>query len=86
MIRELHFQSKKEHTQNIDIPPNAAITITNNCGECDFCVKTTGQKFACEHPRIMSKRPYTSGENNRSVISSLIPPWCPLYVKEYNPK
>jgi len=64
----------------VEIPDNAAITITTCCGDCDWCVRASmGRKPACGHPRIQAARPYAEkGEKGRSVEYETRPSWCPL--------
>jgi len=69
----------------IEIPEGAAITITTDCGHCDFiCRASAGTKPCCDHPRIKHKRPYADDFENkgRRVQYDSRPEWCPLYTKE----
>lgn len=64
------------------IPENAVITITVNCGSCDFREDAgAGTKPVCSHPRIKCARPYATGENGRAVDRNSMPVWCPLKIQ-----
>ena len=62
-------------------PLTVAITITENCGSCDWCVKgAMGRKLSCGHPRIQAARPYVDNVDgiSRAVVAENRPDWCPL--------
>ena len=63
----------------IPIPEGAAITITENCGCCDWCKKGKS-KSICWNPRILAARPYADiiQGDNRIVVLTTRPVWCPL--------
>jgi hypothetical protein len=68
-----------EGTIGINVPEGAAITITENCGSCDWCIKTRKGKLVCHHNTSMVKRPYADDEKNgRLVVAETRPTWCPL--------
>jgi hypothetical protein len=67
---------------DIRIPETAKITITRNCGECDWKGMTPGHKHFCNNPRSFANRPYITNRNNpernRDVNPETMPVWCPL--------
>lgn len=68
-------------SERIMLPEGAAITITNNCGECLLVEKTAGNKYTCKHPKAMQQRPYADTpdhKNERRVNYDSRPGWCPL--------
>lgn len=65
----------------IEIPDNAAITITTKCGECLLVERSCGNTLSCKHPKAMQLRPYTDTpdhKNERKVTADKRPNWCPL--------
>ena len=54
---------------------DAAITITENCENCDWC-----SKLSCGHPRIQAAIPYVDDVNGKSRKVQPLdrPDWCPL--------
>jgi len=64
-----------------EVPKDAVITITNNCGECDWKYRTAGGKYYCNNPGILCKIPYCKNNfngENRTLDLETRPHWYPL--------
>jgi hypothetical protein len=70
----------------VNAPEGSIVVIINNCGECDWHIKTVGRKFYCNHPDIHALRPYVEDtkdqEKSRVILNiNAITEWCPLRKK-----
>ena len=72
----MNLDTLQEKIESGEVTKQAKITVTNNCGSCDFVVLASGgKKPFCGHRKLGASRPYSQ---QKMVVLNIIPEWCPL--------